>query len=103
MKVTAFPVFPTASALSIFYPQDNTQFSIHGNESSTSQLIKVISKDLQKFLKYFNGTVTFTFSFFPFAPSATKVPIRLGLCLNEELLALHPFALVAILSLLNCH
>ena len=45
----------------------------------------------------------FTFSFFPFAPSATTAPIRLDLYLNEELFALYTFALVSISSLLNCH
>ena len=36
------------------------QFSFHVNENSTLQLINGISNDIQKLLKYFNGTAIFT-------------------------------------------
>ena len=36
------------------------QLSFHFNESSTLQLINEISNDLQKLLKYFNGTSILT-------------------------------------------
>ena len=39
---------------------DYIQFLSHFNESSTLQLINGISNDLQKLLKYFNGTAIFT-------------------------------------------
>ena len=39
----------------------NTQFSVHFNSSSISQFIKGKSKDLQKYLKYFNGTASSVF------------------------------------------
>ena len=35
LKVAAVPGFATAPALSIFSPTDNTQFSVHVNDSST--------------------------------------------------------------------
>ena len=80
----------------MFSLPDNTQFSTYINENSTLQLTKSISKDLQKLLKCFNGTAIFSFSYFSFASSATTLPIRLDLYSNEELFALHTFALVAI-------
>ena len=41
------------------------QLSIHFNESSILQLINGISNDLQKLVKYFNGTAIFTPFFLP--------------------------------------
>ena len=63
-----------------------------------------ISNDLQKLLKYFNGTAIFTSSFFLFAPSATVLLIRFALYLNEGALSsLITFALATISSLLKFH
>ena len=48
--------FPaTAAILDI---SDTTQYFDHDKSSSISQLIKGESRDLQKLLKYFNGTTT---------------------------------------------
>ena len=65
---------------------DNIHSSYYFNENSILQLMNGISNDLQKLLKYFNGTAIFTFSLFLFAPSATVSPIRFALFLNEEAL-----------------
>ena len=62
-----------------------------------------ISNDLQKLLKYFNGTAIFTFPFFLFAPSATVSPIRFALYLNEEALSIVKSASSSISSLLKFH
>ena len=62
----------------------STQFAFHINESSTLQLLKCITNDLQKILKYFNGATIFTPWVFPFA---SVLPIRLDLYLNDEELA----------------
>ena len=51
------------------------QFLFHVNETSTLQLINGISNDLQKLLKYFNGTAIFT----PFL-----LVIRLDLYLYDD-------------------
>ena len=60
---------------------DNVQFLSHVNESSTLQLINGISNDLQKLLKYFNGTAIFT----PFfLPPFGMVPIRFDLYLKDD-------------------
>ena len=82
---------------------DKIYSSYHFNESSTLQLINSISNDLQKLLKYFNGKTTFTFSFFLFAPSASVLPVRLALYLNEEALLIVKLSCTYISSLLNCH
>ena len=63
--------------------------SIQFNESSILQLINGISNNLQKLLKYFSGTVTFTPFFVPFA---SVLSIILALYLNER-------ALLSLLSL----
>ena len=64
------------------------------------QLINDISNDLQKLLKYFNGTAIFT----PFfVPLFSVLPIRFTLYLNEGALSLLTPALLTISSLLNCH
>ena len=79
----------------------NPQFSIHFNESSILQLINGISNDLQKLLKYFNGTAIFT----PFhVPSFPALPIRLAIYLNKgALLSLVTFVLLSSSSLLKSH
>ena len=99
VKVAAVPAFATAPALSIFSQPDSKQFSIYLKEILTLQPIQ----DFERLLMYFNDTAIFAFSFFPFASSTATSPIRLDFYLNEELFALHTFALVSISSLLNCH
>ena len=75
--------------------------SYHFNESSTLQLINGISNDLQKLIKYFNGTPIFIPFFLPLFPVS---PVRLALCLNEGALSsLVTSALLVISSLLKCH
>ena len=60
---------------------DNIQFLSHVNESSTLQLINGISNDLQKLLKYFNGTTIFT----PyFLPPFGMVSVRFDLYLKDD-------------------
>ena len=80
-----------------------TQFSYNLSESSTLQLINGISNDLQKLLKYFNGTTIFTPSFFLFAPSASVLPIRFDLYLKDEELLFAKLMFAIISSLLNFH
>ena len=78
----------------------NIQFSIHDKESSTLQLIKGISNDLQKLLKYLNSETILT----PFKSSALFVsPTNYDLYLNDEELTIGTFALFSISSLLNCY
>ena len=67
---------PVSLAFATIAAVVNTQFSIHFNESSTLQLINDISNDLQKLLKYFNGTAISTFFF---VPLFSVLPIRFGL------------------------
>ena len=70
-------------------------------ESSILQLINGISNDLQKFLKYFNGTAIFTPFFVPSFPVSS---IRLALYLNKGALSsLVTFALSTISSLLKSY
>ena len=60
---------------------DNIQSFFYSNENSTLQLINDISSDLQKLLKYFNGTAIFT----PVVlPPFGMVPIRFDLHLKDE-------------------
>ena len=47
--------------------------------NSILQLNKGISSDLQKWLKYFNGTATVAFFSIPFVPSASVFPNNLDL------------------------
>ena len=63
---------------------DNIHFLFYVNESSTLQLVNGISNDLQKLLRYINGTTIFTPSFFLFAPFASVLPIRFDLYLNDQ-------------------
>ena len=71
-------IINTASLASI----DNTHSFFHVKFHLTLHLIKGISSDLEKLLKYFNGTTTFTL---PFAilPSRTGLPNNLTLYLKE--------------------
>ena len=83
---------------------DNIQLLFHVNENSTLQLINGISNDLQKLLKYFNGTAIFA----PFfIPPFRMVPIKFYLYLKDQLyvLTLERFPLFSFgcLSLLNCY
>ena len=57
------------------------QFLFRVNESSTLQLINGICNDLQKLLKYFNGTAIFTQFFLP---PFGMVPIRFHLYLKDD-------------------
>ena len=80
---------------------DNIQFLCHVNESLTLQLINGTSNDLQKSLKYFNGTAIFL-------PPFRMVPIRFDLYLkNDELSVLtserFPLFSYGCSFLLNCH
>ena len=72
-------------------PVDNTHSFFHVKFNLILQLIKGISNDLKKLLKYFNGTTTFTFKFLtPAASPATSVTLPNNLILNfkeSELLA----------------
>ena len=63
---------------------DSIQFLYHSNESSKLQLINGISSDLQKLLKYFNGTAIFTLFFI--SPLG-MVPIKFNLYLKYEKLS----------------
>ena len=62
------------------------------NEGSTLQLLNGISNDIQKLLKYFNGTAIFTPFFLPSAPI---LPIILALHLNEGGLSLGKTVLIS--------
>ena len=61
---------------------DNTHSFIHVKFNLILQLIKRISNDLKKLLKYFNGTTTFTLPFV-ILPSRTGLPNKLTLYLKE--------------------
>ena len=64
-----------------------TQFEDHVKTSSTSQLIKGISRVLQKLLKYFNGTIISTSTLpaiLPLLLSAAVWPVIFVLKLNES-------------------
>ena len=51
--------------------------------NSTLQLINGISSDLQKLIKYFNGTAIVAFLEIPFAPSASVFSNNLALNLKD--------------------
>ena len=61
-----------------------TQFSHQFQSRVISQLIKGISRVLQKLLRYFNGTVISTF----FLPLLPFLPVNFSLRLNESVEAL---------------
>ena len=62
---------------------DKTQYFVHLSFNSTLQLINGVSRDLQKLLKYFNGTAIIAFPKTPFAPSATVFSNNLALYLED--------------------
>ena len=64
-----------------------TQFDDHVKIRLTSQLIKGISKVLQKLLKYFNGTIIST----SFVPSSPVSPVIFALNLNESVVLTNVF------------
>ena len=82
------------------------QFSYQVKISSTSQLIKSLSRVLQKLLNYFNGTIISTFSM---SPSSLVVPIIFDLKLSESVLlaplkiTISPILFTAGISLQYCH
>ena len=66
--------------------------------NSTLQLIKGISGNLKKLLKYFNGTAIVTFRKIPLASSATVIPNNLALYLKDlelSVFTISPLKLVA--------
>ena len=76
------------------------------NESLTLQLINGISNDLQKLLKYFNGTAIFTPFFLP--PFGMVVPMKFDLYLKDDELSVltlerFPLFYFGCSCLLNCH
>ena len=74
-----------------------TQFADQSKISSIPQLIKGISRVLQKLLKYFNGTIIST----PFiSPSLFVWPVIFALKLNESVV-LSPLKLTIVLLLLS--
>ena len=78
------------ASLALLTEKASTPFSIHVKESSTLQSINGISNDLQKLLKYFNGTAIFT----PFKyPLLSVLPTKFDLYLNDEEFATVTFAL----------
>ena len=84
---------------------DKVQSSIQFNLRRLLQLINYISSDLQKLLRYFNGTTILVFfkKLFPSAASAV-FPTRVALYLNDSELSVLKSALLAgTSSLLNCH
>ena len=83
-----------------------TQFLDQVKISSTLQLIKGISRVLQKLLKYSSGTIISTFSIFT---SLSVLPIIFDLKLNESVslaplkLIISPSLFTAGISLQYCH
>ena len=61
---------------------DNTHSFFHVKFNLILQLIKGISNDLKKLLKYFNGTTTFTF-ILAILLATTGLPNKLTLYLKE--------------------
>ena len=61
---------------------DKTHYFFRVKFNLILQLIKGISNDLKKLLKYFNDTTTFTL-LFAMAPSRTGLPNKLTLYLKE--------------------
>ena len=61
---------------------DNTHSFFHVKFNLILQLIKGISNDLKKLLKYFNGTTTFTL-LFAILSATTGLPNKLTLYLKE--------------------
>ena len=82
-----------------------TQFADHVKISSTSQLIKDISRVLQKLLKYFNRTIISTLSILPSLP---VLPVIFVLKLNKSVAlaplksTISPSSSTAVISLQYC-
>ena len=96
-------VRPTALAivpLTVLIEVVSINFSANFKESLTLQLIIGISNDLQKLLKYFNGTAIFTPDLVPYTSVS---PTKSDLYLNDEESAIVDLEFPAISSLLNCH
>ena len=79
---------------------DNRHSSYHPNENSILQLINGISNDLEKLLKYFNGTAIFTPFFMPLFP---VLPIIFDLYLNDDELSTVKLTSPSISPLLKFH
>ena len=62
MVETGELAFDLAGTAGVLYVSDITQYPDHGKLSSISHLINDKSRDLQKLLKYFNGTTTAAFN-----------------------------------------
>ena len=78
-------IINTASPASV----DNTHYFFHVKFNLILHLIKGISNDLKKLLKYFNGTTTFTFNL-TIPPATFPSPNKLIFYLKElELLAIN--------------
>ena len=83
-----------------------TQFADQVKMRLTSQLIKGISRVLQKLLKYFNGTIISTLSI---SPSSSVWPVIFALELNESValaslkLTMLPILITAGISLQYYH
>ena len=71
-------IINTALPLSV----DNTHYFFHVKFNLILQLIKGISNDLKKLLKYFDGTTTFTL-LFALLSATTGLPNKLTLYLKE--------------------
>ena len=89
-----------------------TQFADHVKINSTSQLIKGISRVLQKLLRYFSGTIISTSTLPAILPSllsAAVWPVVFVLNLNESFslaplkLTILPSSSTAGISLQYCH
>ena len=81
------------ASLAILTEVASIQFSIHAKESSISQLINGISKDLQELIKCFNGATVFI----PFKiPLLFVLPTKCNLYLNDKEFATVTFSLSAI-------
>ena len=77
---------------------DNTYYFFHVKFNLILQLIKGISNDLKKLLKYFNGTTIFTFNLPTQALSglaASILPNKLTLYLKDVELSVVKFTLLS--------
>ena len=83
-----------------------TKFADQVKIRLTSQLIKGISRVLQKLLKYFNGTIISTLFI---SPSSSYWPVNFVLKLNQSValaplkLTISPLLFTAGISLRYCH
>ena len=55
---------------------EKTQHFVH---SRFNPILQLINRDVQKSLKYFNGTAVVTFLQIPFGPSASAFPTNLAI------------------------